>query len=70
MSCGIYIKYLREDKELIKYKEEWKKIFKAPFPLYNDDCYEGLSGYKQKIKEALETGDYTIGDGNINGRYI
>ncbi len=55
--------YLRNDEEVKQYKEKWKNMFKVPFPLYNYDCYGGIDDFKQKIKEALETGDYTIGNG-------
>jgi len=56
---------LRNDKELKQFRQEWKEKFDQPFPPWNYDCYGGIDDYKQKIKEALETGDYRKGLGVV-----
>lgn len=54
---------LRNDEELRQLREAWGKRFEQPFPPWNYDCYRGIDDYKQKIKEALESGDYRKGNG-------
>lgn len=62
------MEYLRNDKELEKFRNEWKKKFTQPFPPWNYDCYSGIDDYKQKIREALETGDCRKADGTVKGK--
>ncbi len=57
------IEYLRRDEELKQLRKEWKEKFTQPFPPWNYDCYGGIEDYKQKIRDALKSGDYTKGDG-------
>lgn len=57
------IECLRRDEELKQLRKEWKEKFTQPFPPWNYDCYGGIEDYKQKIRDALESGDYTKGDG-------
>lgn len=57
------LEYLRNDEELGKYRKDWEKKFGQPFPPWNYDSYRGVDDYKQRIKEALETGDYRKGNG-------
>lgn len=57
---------LRNDVELQELKEQWKEVFPADeFPPYHYDFYSSIDDYKQKIKEAIETGDETKSGGVI-----
>lgn len=57
------MEFLRNDEELKRLRQEWKKKFQQPFPPWNYDCYGGMDDYKQRIREALESGDYRKGNG-------
>lgn len=48
---------IRDDEELNKFRQEWKEKFTQPFPPWNYDQYGGIDDYKQKIREALDTGE-------------
>lgn len=48
------IKYLKEDKDLIEMRKEWKEKFKEPFPPFNNDEYMGIDSYKEEIRELLD----------------
>lgn len=52
------MEYLRTDEELKQLREEWKTKFTRSFPPYNYDEYGGIDDYKQRIKNALKSGDY------------
>ena len=47
------MEYLRNDKELQALREEWQKSSNDSFPPYNTDEYNGITDYKNKIKERL-----------------
>lgn len=61
--------YLRDDEDLKQYRKEWGEKFEQPFPPWNYDCYMGIDDYKQKIREALESGDYKKGNGETGSRF-
>ena len=50
--------YLMTNEELLAMREEWKAsgIGKA-FPPFNYDEYNGMEGYKKKIRELLDAYD-------------
>ena len=57
---------LRNDVELQKLKEQWKEVFPTDeFPPYHYDFYVSIDDYKQKIKEAIKTGDESKSGGVI-----
>lgn len=57
---------LKNDIELRELKKRWKEIFPTDeFPPYHYDFYSSIDDYKQKIKEAIETGDETKSGGVI-----
>ncbi len=65
----LIVDVLRNDKELKQFRQEWKGKFTQPFPPWNYDCYGGIDDYKQKIKEALKTGDHTKANGTIEPKF-
>ncbi len=56
------INIFRNDKEVQQLKEQWKEVFPTnefPYYSYRYD-FANVSDYKQKIKEAIKTKDYSI----------
>lgn len=52
---------IRKDEEIKKMKEQWKEIFPMEnFPGFNLDFYGGIDDYKQKIRNTIESKDYSI----------
>ena len=47
------IEYLRKDEELVKMRKEWKNKTNESFPPFNNDEYNDIQSYKEKIKEKL-----------------
>lgn len=45
--------FLRTDKELKELRQEWEKKKVKAFPPYNTDEYNGITDYKNKIREQL-----------------
>ena len=46
-----------EFKELLQMMNEWKERFEEPAPKFNIYRYRDMVQYKEKIQEALESGD-------------
>ena len=63
------MEYLRTDEELKLFREKWKEQFEQPFPPYNYDEYGGIDDYKQKIRAALDTGEYKKCFGEITSKF-
>ena len=52
------LEVIRNDKEIQQFRHEWEEKFTQPFPLWNYDEFGGIDDYKQRIRDALESGDY------------
>ena len=48
------IQYLKTDDEMKNLRAKWKETFVTPFPPYNWDEYNGIEGYKEKIRNKLK----------------
>ncbi|MDE7299551.1 MAG: hypothetical protein K2N94_12100 [Lachnospiraceae bacterium] len=48
---------LKNDKELQQFRQQWKEKFTEPFTPWNYDCFGGIDDYKQRIKDALDSGN-------------
>ncbi|MEY8428768.1 hypothetical protein AALA00_13880 [Lachnospiraceae bacterium 46-15] len=60
MGQSSIMKFLKEDKELLEMREEWKELgIGRPFPPFNYDEYDGTDGYKKTIRKTLT--DYIRG---------
>lgn len=47
------IEYLRQDKELIQMRKEWKEKTNDSFPLFNNDEFGDIESYKAAIRNML-----------------
>ena len=63
---GELMNSLFKNEEMKQLLKKWKEVFPTEgFPPFNYDCYAGIDDYKQKIKEAIETGDESKSGGVI-----
>lgn len=50
------MEYLMTDSELLEMRKEWKELgIASPFPPFNYDEFDGLDGYKETIRERLNS---------------
>lgn len=50
------MEYLMTDDELQEMRKEWKELgIGTPFPPFNYDEFDGLDGYKETIRERLNS---------------
>lgn len=51
------LQVIRKDEEVLQFRQEWKRRFTEPFLLWNYDCFGGIDDYKQRIRDALDSGN-------------